>query len=254
MIYFLKAGEPEEELRAVLSWRYPRAADTRLPSKVPATSLRETVRQAEAGEEAEALPGKGTSAPKEASKELKLPAFLSGESALTPAERGTALHLAMQYARPEACRDPESAAAEVARLREKRFLRPEQAAAVDPRKLSEWYASPLGRRVLAAEGVHREFKFSLLAPASLLDPAGTGEMLLQGVVDCWLEEPDGLTVIDYKTDRVSRSGQAARAAEYAPQLRAYAWALERITGKRVNAAYLYFFSTGEAIRLDLGKE
>ena len=160
----------------------------------------------------------------------------------------------MQYARPDACRDPESAAEEVARLREKRFLRPEQAAAVDPRKLSEWYASPLGRRVLAAEGVHREFKFSLLAPASLLDPAGTGEMLLQGVVDCWLEEPDGLTVIDYKTDRVSRSGQAARAAEYAPQLRAYAWALERITGKRVNAAYLYFFSTGEAIRLDLGKE
>ena len=110
------------------------------------------------------------------------------------------------------------------------------------------------RRVLAAEGVHREFKFSLLAPASLLDPAGTGETLLQGVVDCWLEEPDGLTVIDYKTDRVSRSGQAARAAEYAPQLRAYVWALERITGKRVNAAYLYFFSTGEAIRLDLGKE
>ena len=249
-----EAGEPEEELRAVLSWRYPRAADTRLPSKVTATSLRETVRQAEAGEEAATLPENGTSAPKGSSKELKLPAFLSGESALTPAEKGTALHLAMQYARPEACRDPESAAEEVARLREKRFLRPEQAAAVDPRKLSEWYASPLGRRVLAAEGVHREFKFSLLAPASLLDPAGTGEMLLQGVVDCWLEEPDGLTVIDYKTDRVSRSGQAARAAEYAPQLRAYAWALERITGKRVNAAYLYFFSTGEAIRLDLGKE
>ena len=249
-----EAGDPEESLRAVLRWRYPREADTRLPSKLTATALRETVRQAEAGEAAEALRGEGTPPSREASKELKLPAFLTGQGALTPAERGTALHLAMQYAQPEACRDPESAAAEVARLREKRFLRPEQAAAVDPRKLSEWYASPLGRRVLAAEGVHREFKFSLLAPASLLDPAGTGEMLLQGVVDCWLEEPDGITVIDYKTDRVSRSGQAARAAEYAPQLRAYAWALERITGKRIKAAYLYFFSTGEAIRADLGKE
>ncbi len=249
-----ESGTPEEELRAVLRWRYPRAADTRLPSKLTATALRETARQAEAGEAAEELRQEGTPPPGEASKELKLPAFLSGEKALSPAERGTALHLAMQYARPEACRDPESAAAEVARLREKRFLRPEQAAAVDPRRLSDWYASPLGRRVLAAEGVHREFKFSLLAPASLLDPAGQGEMLLQGVVDCWLEEPEGITVIDYKTDRVSRSGQAARAAEYAPQLRAYAWALERITGKRVNAAYLYFFSTGEAIRLDLGKE
>ena len=61
-------------------------------------------------------------------------------------------------------------------------------------------------------------------------------------------------MIDYKTDRVSRSGQAARAAEYAPQLRAYAWALERITGKKVKDTYLYFFSTGEAIRLEPGKE
>ncbi len=247
------AGD-EEALRAVLRWRYPFEADTRLPSKLTATALRETVRQAEAGEEAEELRREGTPAAGGASRELKLPAFLTGERSLTPAERGTALHLAMQYARPEACRDPESAAAEVARLRDKRFLRPDQAAAVDPRKLSEWYASPLGRRVLAAEGVHREFKFSLLAPASLVDPEGQGEMLLQGVVDCWLEEPEGITVIDYKTDRVSRSGQAARAAEYVPQLRAYAWALERITGKRVKAAYLYFFSTGEAIRLDLGKE
>ena len=249
-----ETGAAEEELRAVLSWRYPYAADTRLPSKLTATALRETVRQAEAGESAEELRREGTPAPAVSSKGLKLPAFLSGEGSLTPAERGTALHLAMQYARPEACRDPESAAAEVARLREKRFLRPEQAAAVDPRKLSDWYASPLGRRVLAARGVHREFKFSLLAPASLLDPAGSGEMLRQGVVDCWLEEPEGITVIDYKTDRVSRSGQAARAAEYVPQLKAYAWALERITGKRVKDAYLYFFSTEEAIRLELGKE
>ncbi len=248
------SGDPEAALRAVLSWRYPFEADIRLPSKLTATSLRETVRQAEAGEAAEELRRNGTSASGTASKELKLPAFLSGESALTPTERGTALHLAMQYARPEACRDPESAAAEVERLREKRFLRPEQAAAVDPRKLSDWYASPLGRRVLASQGVHREFKFSLLAPASLLDPAGRGEILLQGVVDCWLEEPEGITVIDYKTDRVSRSGQATRAAEYAPQLRAYAWALERITGKKVKDTYLYFFSTGEAIRLEPGKE
>ena len=35
-------------LRAVLAWRYPREGDTRLPSKLTATALRETVRQAEA--------------------------------------------------------------------------------------------------------------------------------------------------------------------------------------------------------------
>jgi ATP-dependent helicase/nuclease subunit A len=237
----------------VLAWEYPYAADTRLPSKVTATSLRETARQEEAAQQAEELPPEAADA-KPKTKPLKLPAFLTQARGLTPAERGTALHLAMQYARPEACRTPTEAAAEVQRLREKRFLRPDQAEAVDPEKLSGWYASPLGRRVLAAEGVHREFKFSLLAPASLLDPAGTGEVLLQGVVDCWLEEPDGLVVIDYKTDRVTRSAERDRAAGYAPQLRAYAWALERITGNRVKAAYVYFFAVGDALAVDLGKE
>lgn len=242
-------GDLEEALRAAAAWRYPHEADTRLPSKITATALRETARQAEAAEEAAELeaakPGTGA---------LKLPAFLTETRGLTPAEKGTALHLAMQYARPEACRSPLEAAAEVQRLRERRFLRPDQAEAVDPWKLSGWYDSPLGRRMLAAEKVHREFKFSLLAPASLLDPAGTGEMLLQGVVDCWLEEPNGIVIIDYKTDRVTRSTEEARAAEYAPQLRAYAWALEQITGNRVKEAYVYFFATGRALAADLGKE
>ena len=272
-------GDLEEALRAAAAWRYPHEADTHLPSKVTATALRETARQAEAAEEAEEMPspdrGRWREAPDEGivreadsgaerqsqdedtaprGRALKLPAFLTEARGLTPAEKGTALHLAMQYARPEACRSPLEAAAEVQRLRERRFLRPDQAEAVDPWKLSGWYDSPLGRRMLAAEKVHREFKFSLLAPASLLDPAGTGEMLLQGVVDCWLEEPNGIVIIDYKTDRVTRSTEEARAAEYAPQLRAYAWALEQITGNRVKEAYVYFFATGRALAADLGKE
>ncbi len=252
------AGEEdalEAELREVLNWKYPREADTRLPSKLTATALRETVRQAEAAEGAEGLTDEGNKRQADHARSpsnLRLPAFMAETRGLTAAEKGTALHLAMQYALPENCRDAAGAAAEVERLTKMRFLRPEQAAAVDPRKLSDWYASPLGRRVLAARGVHREFKFSLLAPASLLDPAGTGQILLQGVVDCWLEEEEGLTLIDYKTDRVSRQDQEVRAAEYAPQLRAYAWALERITGKPVNAAYVYFFATGTAVRLSPG--
>ena len=263
-----ETGDLEERFRAVLDWKYPYEADTRLPSKLTATALRETARQAEAAEGAEVYPGDGANEPpgpaasgtglemtqnsSPAAPSLPLPAFLSQTHGLTAAEKGTALHLAMQYARPESCLDPESAAKEVERLREMRFLRPDQAEAVDPGKLSAWYASPLGKRTLGAEGVHREFKFSLLAPASLLDPAGRGEILLQGVVDCWLEEEDGITVIDYKTDRVTKYTQEARAAEYAPQLGAYAWALEQITGKNVKAAYVYFFATGTAIGLPVG--
>ena len=242
-------GEREGEalkarLREAVDWRYPREADTRLPSKVTATALRETVRQEEAAEAAVTLTAKGK-------RDFRLPDFTGEPGPLTPAERGTALHLALQYARPECCLEPESARRELARLRESRFLRPEQADAVDPADLTAYYRSPLGRRTLACPAAHREFKFSLLAPASLLEEAGQGRVLIQGVVDCWLEEPEGVTVIDYKTDRVTRAGQQARAEEYAPQLRAYAWALEQITGKRVIETYVYFFATKEAVALPL---
>jgi len=40
-----------------------------------------------------------------------------------------------------------------------------------------------------------------------------------------------------------------KAAHYAPQLAAYADALERITGKRVKERVLYFFRIGESYSL-----
>ena len=51
--------------------------------------------------------------------------------------------------------------------------------------------------------VIREFKFSLLADASIFaENLYDEKILLQGVVDCALIEPDGITIIDFKTDFV----------------------------------------------------
>ena len=81
-------------------------------------------------------------------------------------------------------------------------------------------------------------------------------MLLQGVVDCLLEEDGELTVIDYKTDAVRTEEQLQeRTALYTPQLRAYAKAVERIFGKPVKECVLYFLSMGRESRVEIeGKE
>ena len=69
-------------------------------------------------------------------------------------------------------------------------------------------------------------------------------------MDCYLEEEDGLTVIDYKTDRLKNRAEALQRAEhYRPQIAAYAAALERICGKRVKESVLYFLSVGEAVEI-----
>ena len=88
----------------------------------------------------------------------------------------------------------------------------------------------------------REFKFSVLEDGGAYDPALVGEkVLLQGVVDCALLEPDGITIVDFKTDHVTRDTIYARAEQYRPQVEAYADALCRIYGKPVKQTLLYFF-------------
>jgi len=230
-----------ELLRARLSWTYGRAADTRLPSKLTATALRESFRAQEAAEGATDLPG-GTGGG-------AFPPLRLGDRAdLTPAERGTAMHLAMQYADLTGCDTPQGAAEAVAELRKRRLLTPEQCDAVDTGKLTRFCRSEVYALLRRGE-VHREFKFSLLVPLRELLGEGEGETLLQGVVDLWSETEEGICLLDYKTDRVTGETQAARAEEYRPQLMAYALALERMTGKKVLRRFLWFFATGEAVEV-----
>ena len=49
---------------------------------------------------------------------------------------------------------------------------------------------------------------------AILGSAAGEEILLQGVVDCCLEEEDGLVVIDYKTDRLRTRAEAEKRAAF----------------------------------------
>ena len=112
------------------------------------------------------------------------------------------------------------------------------------------FASELGARMLRSEKMLREFRFSILLPSSIYVPgAEDEELLLQGVVDCCIEEADGLVIIDYKTDAVKGEEFKLRAEHYRPQLMAYAEALGRILGKKVKECTLFFLSSGEEYRL-----
>ncbi|MCM1150087.1 MAG: PD-(D/E)XK nuclease family protein, partial [Butyricicoccus sp.] len=147
--------------------------------------------------------------------------------------------------------DGEGARAELERLRQSGILTSERADAADIRAVTRFGRSALCRRLLGAEELRREFRFTLLADASdYLDGAPEGErLLLQGVVDCFIVENGGITVIDYKTDRVTAAEAPERAISYAPQLEAYARALERIRGLPVREKLVYFLTPGVCVTL-----
>ena len=227
---------------SALRWRYPYAGATALPAKLTATQLKGRAADAEIAENA-ALPPRLRS--------LATPRFLAPEHKLTGAERGTAVHLAMEHIDFSLPSDVSSVRAQIDGLRERRLMTPEQAEAVDADAIARFLQSDLAERIRASRSVRREYRFSLLRPARDYEPGAAEDdaVLLQGVVDCFFEEDGELVVVDFKTDRVTSAETAARAEYYRAQLEAYAAALERIMEKPVREKLLYFFAAGECVKL-----
>ena len=221
-----------QRLRAGLEFTYPHMAATAAPSKQTATQRKGREKDQEAAENADE--------PKPRNRAWRKPSFVEKNTQGTI--RGSATHLALQYIRFEACTDTASVEREVRRLVEERFLNAEQGGLVDCEKLAKFFATPLGTQLRCGKNVLREFKFSILDDGSAYGTGLEGEkILLQGVVDCALMEPDGITVVDFKTDRVTEKTIFAAAEHYRPQVEAYADALTRIFEQKVKRACLYFF-------------
>jgi ATP-dependent helicase/nuclease subunit A len=245
-----RAGALPEDVAALsekLDHTYPYERAASLPSKLTATELKGRFTDYEAAEEA------GTPEYlKSAARPYGRPGFVTARTGLTAAERGTALHLAMQYVDYEKCADAAGVRGELKRLTELGFLTAQQCASVEPGRIAAFFASPLGRSVLSAEQLRREFKFSLLVRAGdYFEGGGDDEILFQGVVDCCYLEDGKLNIIDFKTDRVTPETLGEKTGLYAGQIRAYGRAMERVTGKPVSRLVLYFFATGAAVEVDV---
>ena len=226
---------------AALSYRYPYAEQTAFPAKLTATQLKGRAIDEEISE--------NTTLPPRL-RNLCKPKFLAGKTALTGAERGTALHLVMQdldfFCEP----NEQSVRAQIEAMRAQRKLTEEQAKAADVHAIVRFLRSDLAARIRKSKQVEREYRFSLLRPVrdfSSLD--ADDSVLLQGVVDCFFEEDGELVVVDFKTDHVSCAQLDERAEHYRPQLEAYSMALTRVMRKKVKEKVLYFFSAGEEVRL-----
>ena len=231
------------ELERRLSFRYAYAEAETLPSKVTATELKD---RNESDEEAVIIAPR----PK---RSFRTPDFAAKDKPLSGAARGTATHLVLQHMNLALTGSEESVRSEIERLRNERYLSDREAEAVDVQAIVRLFASPLGKRMLGTKTLRREFRFSLLCRADeLLHAASDDEVLLQGAVDCLLEEDDALVIIDYKTDAIRTEAQLVERRElYTPQLRAYAMAMTRIFRKPVRECVLYFLSMGKETKVEI---
>ena len=173
-----------------------------------------------------------------------IPDFLKDEAPVQGAARGTAYHIFLQYLDFTRAESLEAVEEQLWELEQKGRLTREEAAAIDCRRILCFSKGALGQRMARAQqaGVlFREQHFIYAIPAARLYPeAEEGrKLLIQGVVDAYFEEADGLILVDYKTDYVEKGGEAVLYRKYAAQLNYYTEALEQLTGRKVKEKILY---------------
>lgn len=184
------------------------------------------------------------------------PAFM-GKRATSAAERGTIYHAVMQHL-PLAGEMSEGIVRQtLERMVSRELLAPEHREAVDPETIVAFFRQPIGRRLLAADQVHREVPFSCGLPAEEAYPGAQSSVrgdtvLVQGMIDCLFEENGQLVLLDYKTDALYGGRLDALTKRYGVQLGLYAIAIERIWHRPVKEKVLYFFDGSHIVPLDGG--
>lgn len=235
-------NEDEQMVFARLNWCYPFKDSETMPSKLFVTQIREE------------LDINRTRLALNIPEVIDRPHFMEKTPQVTSLQRGSAMHTVMQHLGRKKMTDwtMENLNELLVDLVDHEILTPQEADAVNLLSIYAFIDSPLGERISRANRVFREAPFNLVCSASevILGADNNDEkLLIQGVVDLFFEEEDGIVLVDYKTDRVSSYNQNQLVKHYRGQLEWYRQALEKIKGRPVKEMYLYFFDSQELVQL-----
>lgn len=184
---------------------------------------------------------------------LAVPKFKQERAVFTAAQRGSIYHGIMEridFVRAEA--EGEAYLKEaVCDMVDAEIFTKEEIDAVKMGPIVEFFSRDLGKRCAAtfARGkLERERAFNLQMELS------GEEVIVQGIIDCFFEEDDGLVLLDYKTSWIDRNkdfeDEAQRLRQtYATQTEIYSRALMETLGKPVKESYLYLFGAGKSIEM-----
>ena len=229
--YQLTAEEQSrmEQINAGLSYQYPYSDAVKVKSKYSVTELA------------------GGSTVSSDEILLQKPEFTREHEGLTAAQRGSAMHLVMEHLDfAKALEHGGSYIREtVEKLRSTGALSEQEAKAIRIDQIQGFFAAPTGRRAAQARTLQKEREFILQK-----DVSGT-QAIVQGIIDCFFEEEDGMVIIDYKNSYVGSEAEEEELRQrYGEQLTLYKEALEASCGRPVKETWLYLFYLKKFIRTD----
>lgn len=181
---------------------------------------------------------------------IEKPKFLSENEKLSSAEKGTALHLAMQYMDFNNINSIDDINIKLNLLKEKGFISSEQQNAILPEKIYKFFNSDIGKELLSSNKIYKEQRFFLEIDANeiyTLPNINNEKIIVQGIIDCFFETKDGICLIDFKTDFVDKNNINQIYEKYKSQILYYEKAISIITGKKVVKKCIYLFYIDEIL-------
>ena len=242
----------DKEIKRRLSYKYKYEEGSILPSNVSVSDLKRKDFQYE--DEAETLEIFRE-------KEIIKPKFLQEEKGFTAAEKGTLMHYVMLRLDFDRVGSVSEIKKQIEELVLNKSLTEKEAKVIRYTKIFSFFKSELGKRILKAheEGrmVHRELPFFTEISSLNINPELNKEIYqnekirLQGIIDGFFKEEDGIVLFDYKTDYLEEGNEEEIIERYKIQMKYYKEALEKITESRVKEIYLYLFALDKEVVLEI---
>ncbi len=240
--------EWDEKVKKRLSYRYPYEEESTMQTKVSVSELKHRAMDKLIEEEMveQILP----QAEKQ-EMERYVPAFMEGiQEENIGAKRGTAMHRVLECY--DFTKDADSLKEQMAWMEEQGRIEKDMLALVSFSALRTFLETSLGQRMHRAScagKLYKEKPFVMGKPArEVLEESSSEEMLLiQGIIDVFFEEEDGLVLLDYKTDHVRNGKELAE--RYRTQMELYAEAMECALFQPVKEKLLYSFCLHEVVAL-----
>ncbi len=254
-------SENKDKIEHLLGWSYPFNCLSVKPAKITVTGLKEHSLRNDEDDSQFLYQAEKTGDGKSARR----PNFLQKTRLLTGAEKGSAIHLFMRHLNLDEELTEKIICEQIADLQKREILSESQAGVIRPDHILAFFKSPLGERMLSAKKIYRETPFLIAVPANEIYPCSVERdslsekspavsqvfidqtVVVQGIIDCLLEEEGGLVVIDFKTDYISPGNWNAMellAGRYHIQVEMYARAAQSVLTLPVKEKYLYFFGAG----------
>lgn len=242
--------ETAEKIQEQFGYAYPYEAGAAQKLKYTVSELKKRAYAAEQSAEGEAEQGELLYAEPEVVP--LIPGFLQETEELTGASRGTVYHRLMELLDFSRVYDEAVLEQQLKEYVETGKVTQDMANCIRINDILYFLNTRTGQRMRRAAVqnlLRKEQPFVLGMEANELDPEEkNGDLILvQGIIDVYFEEDDGLVVLDYKTDKIYCEKELAD--RYRAQLDYYAKALTQMTGKPVKEKIIYSFTMKKEILL-----